>query len=490
MFFVDGKEMRIKLKNKTVVAIYIRVSTQEQALEGFSIDEQQRRLLSFCEAKNWTVYKSYIDPGYSGSNLNRPAIQQLIKDAENHCFDMVLIYKLDRLSRSQKDTMHLLEDVFLSNKVDLMAMNESFDTSTPFGRAMIGILSVFAQLERENIKERTSMGRKARISKGYFHGSHPPLGYQFKPGGNDLETNPYESIMVREIFEKFLNGETIYSIAQCMAETYGNNVREWSNTMVRRILKNPVYVGKVRYGGDLFDGLHESLVSEKDFAKAQAVLVRNKELDRRTYEYKTPAGGTADHLLTGLLYCGDCGARMAYNKVSKNVNRYSCYSVSRKNKSLIRSEYCTNRLNPYTAQELEELILGEISKLSKFPNGVLETIEQASPEDKSTPIQTRLDEINAQISKLLDLYQLGFTDLSQISEKLESLKDEKNKLENQLENLKITPTIEVDAVYETLEDFDDLLEYGTPHEIHSVVHTLIDKIVILNDDIKIYWSFC
>ena len=181
---------------------------------------------------------------------------------------------------------------------------------------------------------------------------------------------------------------------------------------------------------------------------------------------------------------------MAYNKVSKNVSRYSCYSVSRKNKVLIRSDYCTNRLNPYSAHELEELILGEIAKLAKDPDHVVETIETTSPDDKSTPIRNRLDEVNTQVSKLLDLYQLGFTDLSQISEKLEALKDEKNKLENQLENLKVIPTIDVNAVYETLEDFDDLLEYGTPQEIHAVVHTLIDKIVILNDDIKIYWSFC
>lgn len=111
-------------------------------------------------------------------------------------------------------------------------------------------------------------------------------------------------------------------------------------------------------------------------------------------------------------------------------------------------------------------------------------------EETGTRRLNQLDGVNTQVSKLLDFYQLGFTDLSQISEKLESLKDEKNKLENQLENLKVIQTIDVDAVYETLEDFDDLLEYGTPQEIHAVVHTLIDKIVILNDDIKIYLSFC
>lgn len=129
------------------VGIYIRVSTQEQANEGYSIQAQKERLISYCKAKDWHIVDIYTDGGYSGSNLDRPGIQKLIADIEK--IDMVLVYKLDRLSRSQKDTLYLIEDIFLKNNVDFVSMNESFDTSTPFGRAMIGILSVFAQLERE-----------------------------------------------------------------------------------------------------------------------------------------------------------------------------------------------------------------------------------------------------------------------------------------------------------------------------------------------------
>ena len=137
-------------------AIYIRVSTLEQAQEGYSIGAQKERLLAYCKAHGWGVADFYIDGGYSGSNLNRPGIQKLI--AEVASFDLVLVLKLDRLSRSQRDTLHLIEDIFLPNNVDFISMSESFDTSTPFGRAMIGILSVFAQLEREQIKERLSWG--------------------------------------------------------------------------------------------------------------------------------------------------------------------------------------------------------------------------------------------------------------------------------------------------------------------------------------------
>lgn len=150
------------------VAIYIRVSTTEQAEEGFSVPAQKEKLINYCKAREWIISDIYIDPGYSGSNINRPAIQKLITEIKN--FDIVLVYKLDRLSRSQKDTLHLIEDVFLNNKVDFVSLSEAFDTFTPFGRASIGILSVFAQLERENIKEWSKLGKKERAKNGLFHG--------------------------------------------------------------------------------------------------------------------------------------------------------------------------------------------------------------------------------------------------------------------------------------------------------------------------------
>lgn len=145
-------------KKKMRCAIYIRVSTTEQAMEGYSIGEQKERLEQYSSAMQWTIMGEYIDPGYSGSNMNRPELNRLISEVKN--YDVILVYKLDRLSRSQKDTMFLIEDVFLKNDIAFVSMNESFDTGTPFGRAAIGLLATFAQLERENIKERMSMGMK------------------------------------------------------------------------------------------------------------------------------------------------------------------------------------------------------------------------------------------------------------------------------------------------------------------------------------------
>ena len=173
-----------------VTALYARVSTDAQAEEGYSIDIQGERLEAYCNLKGYESFEHYIDGGYSGSNLNRPSMQRLIQDCKDKKIDRVVVYKLDRLSRSQKDTLYLIEEVFLPHGVDFVSINESFDTSTPFGRAVIGILSVFAQLERENIRERTRAGMLGRVRDGYWPGGgRVPFGYDYDAKLNILVPN-------------------------------------------------------------------------------------------------------------------------------------------------------------------------------------------------------------------------------------------------------------------------------------------------------------
>ena len=124
--------------------LYIRVSTSQQEKEGYSLEAQEEKLKAYAIAKDYHVHKIYTDSALSGAKLERPALQQMICDIENSELDIVIVYKLDRISRSQKNTMYLIEDVFLKNNVDFVSMQESFDTTSSFGRAMIGILSVFA----------------------------------------------------------------------------------------------------------------------------------------------------------------------------------------------------------------------------------------------------------------------------------------------------------------------------------------------------------
>ena len=161
-------------------AIYIRVSTEGQRDEGHSIDAQTELLEAFCKAHEIKQRELYIDGGFTGSNIERPAMLRLMEDIRRGEISHVLVYKLDRLSRSQKDTLYLIEDVFNPAGVTFISMNENMDTSTPIGRAMLGIMSAFAQLERETIRERTRMGMQERVKNGYWPGGgRIPFGYDY-----------------------------------------------------------------------------------------------------------------------------------------------------------------------------------------------------------------------------------------------------------------------------------------------------------------------
>ena len=310
------------------VACYIRVSTQDQAEEGYSIGEQQERLLSYCKAKDWLVYEIYVDAGYTGSNLDRPAIQKLKSDIGK--FDIVLVYKLDRLSRSQFDILDLIEKTFLTNGVDFVSMSEAFDTSTLFGRAMIGILGVFAQLEREQIRERSMMGRRARAKEGKWHGGEgPPVGYDYN--GDKLIPNEYEAEQIRIVFEMAADNKSNKEIVEYMTGMgYKTKYGGWKDTSkISRILRKETYLGTITYGDVSVPNAHEPLISGELFKKANAT--RNRRHD--TYG---KVGFKRTTLLSGLIWCAHCGARYGTTisrhkkpglPVTSQVRYHSCYTA-------------------------------------------------------------------------------------------------------------------------------------------------------------------
>lgn len=484
---------------ENVADLYVRVSSTEQAEEGYSVAEQEERLRNYCSALGIVVHAVHIDPGFSGATLDRPGIKNVISDVEHKRCKKVIVWKLDRLSRSQKDTLILLEDVFLANDCNFISIMESFDTSTPFGRCIVGILAAFAQMERENIKIRTMMGKQARIREGHFHGSHAPIGYKFQTASdgtlisNDITPDPYTAKLVKEVFRLFVSGWNISRIARHMEESYGSNLYDWGhNTAIRRILANPVYMGKVKTGNQWYSGIHEALVSETDWYMAAALLEHNKELDKRTYAYRTGNTGTADNLLTGLLFCGDCGARMYARKVSKNKKKYICHSVAKTSPAMIKSDHCTNRLHPFTVQELDDMILNEIKKLALDRSVFDSMCESASEQDpeESAAYEERLSDVNRQIDRLLNLYQTGLVELDEVTERLGSLKREKAQLESNLAAIGTEPASEIkEAAWQSVSSLQAVLDSGDMESVHRIVHSLIDKVVVLNADVTIYWSF-
>lgn len=241
--------------------VYTRVSTDKQAEKEISLIEQERMGRAAIESKGWQYIKTYKDDGFTGSNMNRPALKEMISDIESGKVNAVFIYKLDRLSRSQRDTLTIIEDIMLKNSVELISLHETLDTSTPWGRAMIGILSSFNQLERENIKQRTSDGRNAKARMGGYAGGKPPIGYMVVDG--KLVIVPKEAEIVRLVFELRAKGETLIGIKDRLNElgyrTKKGNL--FQHSAVQTILNNEeTYRGRYKYGNSENYGLYEPIL--------------------------------------------------------------------------------------------------------------------------------------------------------------------------------------------------------------------------------------
>lgn len=331
----------------SVAACYVRVSTENQK-ENYSIEEQKSRLRAFCEAKDIVIGKMYVDGGYSGGNLRRPALQELLRRLPE--YDLVIVYKLDRLSRSQKDTLMLIEDYFLARKVDFISVCENFDTSTPLGRAMIGMLSVFAQLEKEQITERFTMGRIARAKNGYYHGGPTaPVGYDYVDG--QLIVNEKKARQVRELFERFCRGASIHDCWRHMQARYGTSGGWSSETQIRHVLVNEVYLGKVKFQGESYPGLQPPVIPEELFSRAQALLQERKSslsAGSRPFAPRT--------LLSGLLICGQCGARF-----HGEHGWYVCGGRQKRRREPADAPACGNR--KWRIPELDALVIDTLCQL-------------------------------------------------------------------------------------------------------------------------------
>lgn len=477
------------------VAIYIRVSTQEQVDEGYSVGAQTDRLKAYCQAKGWTVYRIYTDPGFTGSNTDRPALTQMMRDIKKNEIDVVLVYKLDRLSRSQKDTLFLIEDIFIKYGVSFVSLNENLDTSTSFGRAMIGILSVFAQLEREQIKERMAMGRIERAKDGYFHGGgFEPIGYDYVDG--ELKINEYEALQIREIYKLFLAGTPISRIQIRMKKKYTNKHGNWANhSSVRSVLVTPIYMGKISYRGELYDGRHEAIIDEETYNRS---VKRYNEIawNRGSEEHKKRPF-QAKHMLTGLLTCGNCGARYfgkgAYSGRGDNKTYhpyYTCYSRAKSAKHMIVDPDCKNKT--YAVTKLDKIISDEIKKLS-FDPGYFKKVQATTPDDSARDrdiLESRIIEINTQMARLLDLYQLGTIPINDISSRIDDLSREQLNLMRQLQEIEVhVPALSTPEAEALLKNAAEILDSDSLEDRRNLVHALIDHIDLVGKDIIIRWAF-
>lgn len=485
---------------KVKVALYPRVSSQEQADEGYSIGEQIERLTKYCEAMDWEIFKIYTDPGYSGANTDRPGLQNMIADVRDGKVDKVVVYKLDRLSRSQKDTMLLIEDEFLAHGVDFVSMSENFDTSTPFGRAMIGILAVFAQLERENIKERTMIGKEARAKEGKWGGgSSEPIGYDYDVATDQLNINEYEKMQILEAIDLFLKGiplRTICRVFKAKGYVYrgrSKKTQDWDPKRLKYVFSNKIYLGYISYRGEWYKGDHDPIIDEDTYNRLAKLLDQRSEKFEKHIK-KTRAQSS---YLGGMLYCKHCGAR--YSKQSggrlKNgeLNHYyCCYSRSKRVPKMVKDPNCKNK--NWKLKELDGVILNEIKKLETDPDYFHAIVKEKNSKNndmnKIEIIENEIQNIDEQISRFMDLYGIGKFTIDQVSGKIDPLNEQRKGLEKELENLNATSgELSEEDTIEIVKSFGEILDRGDLNEIRMTIESLIYYIEIDNEDVYIHWRF-
>lgn len=474
------------------VALYVRVSTTAQLEEGYSIEEQKAKLESYCDIKDWHIYKVYTDGGFSGSTTERPALEQLIKDAQSKLFDTVLVYKLDRLSRSQKDTLYLIEDIFLKNNIEFVSLLENFDTSTPFGRAVIGLLSVFAQLEREQIKERMQLGKLGRAKAGKsMMWAKTSYGYNYDKETGSMTVNEYEALAVKEIFTSYLAGMSITKLRDKINEKYQKQPA-WSYRTIRGILANPVYCGLNQYKGQTFQGTHKPIISLDDFEQTQRELAKRQQTAK---ELSNPRPFQAKYMLSGLAQCGYCHAPLKVilgqkRKDGTRFKRYECYQRHpRKTKGVTvynDNQKCDSGY--YDMDLLEHYVLTRIAQLQNDPDKIQELFsDDTSPAVDKQAIQKQIDSLTLKLSKLNDLYLDDRITLDELRTKSADFIKQRNALEDEIKKASNDKQAGQREKIEKLLDASSVLDMSYDNQ-KVIVRELIDKVQVTSDKIVIRWK--
>lgn len=432
-------------------------------VEGYSIDAQKELLVNFAKSKEFDSYEFYIDGGFSGKDLNRPAIQTLIEDVKNKKIDCVIVYKLDRISRSQRDTLFLIEEVFNKYNVGFISIRENFDTTSPFGKAMIGILSVFAQLERETILERTRLGLRKRAESGLWRGGGKiPFPYDYDKEKGILVPNPEKVAILNKMITLYLSGKSFNKIATIVG---------MDESLVEKRILSITNTGKVPYKGEIFQGEHEPVVSEETYQE----IIRMNKMRSKTR--------TARHyLLSGKIYCAHCGAKYRYQKWGSRTICY-CYSQQKSKPKFVKDPNCKNkRVDSF---EIEDAVLEQIFLMSLDEKKLDNTFSLANVSEIDE-LQNRLAGIVKQIENLLTFIAEGI-DIIEIRDKLKSLQEEREKIEKELSEAK-TNNEKIESTKNMVLSLRTFWNMMTFEEQRLVIECIIDKIVIDNNKLKIYYK--
>ena len=475
-------------------AIYTRKSTEEGLEQEFnSLDAQREACEAFIASQKhlgWAQLPDrYDDGGFTGANMDRPALKRLLEDIEASRVDVVMVYKVDRLSRSLMDFARIIE-AFDRRSIAFVSVTQQFNTATSLGRLVLNILLSFAQFEREMIAERTRDKMSAARKKGKWIGGCPPLGYDVAPGGGKLVVNDAEAGQVRAIFELYAEEQSLLRVVETLNgrgwrtkawTTKEGRQREgsrWEKASLRKLLTNPVYVGKVAYRGATYDGEHPGIVDAEVFARVGELLSTGRKDPRRS-------GNQHGFLLRGLVRCATCGSAMTSATSAprgKPYRYYCCTSPRRRG-----AGECPVRSVP--AAELERFVVDRIRDIGRDPALLQETLaaidasrrqERPALEREQRTLHVEHQACRAEARKLVA--SLAAATSSSVAERLAELELRAGQLEVRLTEIQGAiaaidrSVIDPDDVALALAQFDPVWDALVPREQASLLQLLIERV--------------
>ena len=495
------------------LALYTRVSTIEQSEEGYSIDEQERLLRSWAEKNNYEVYKCYSDRGISGKDIkNRPALKELLKDAEEKKFDMVISWKINRISRKLADVLKIV-DILEKNDITFKSYSEPFETDTPAGKMQFQMMALIGEFERGTIAQNVKMGMCAKAKSGEWCGGRV-LGYDLVPidsqegakrKKNRLTINEKEAEAVRFIFNEYVNGKGYKAITNQLNKLGYKTKKgnDFSVGSIREILTNPVYIGKVRYNVRqnwsekrrrninanpiITDGIHEPIIDEGLWDKVQAIMESKKGKPSRIYDGEYP--------LTGILRCPKCGAGMVISRTTnkladgtkKRIAYYCCGAWKNKGTSVCNSNTIrVDKANEYVFNKISELLSNEKMVKSIVKNVNKERHNKINPAKMELErIDKELEKIDRKKTKLFEAYEEEVISKEEFKERKDELNKRAKSLQEEKEPLLVTLSDDVseeipyEFIKSILENFGKVLtESATREQQKKLLHMIISEITI------------
>jgi len=475
----NGKQLN-PLTPKVRCAVYTRKSTEEGLEQEFnSLDAQREACESYIasqRSEGWVVLPDhYDDGGFSGGTLDRPALQRLLQDIEDRRVDCVVVYKLDRLSRSLLDFTKIIE-IFERQGVTFVSVTQQFNTTTSMGRLTLNILLSFAQFEREIIGERIRDKVAASKRKGKYMGGMPVLGYDVDRPAKKLVINPTEAKLVRHIFKRFTQIGSATLLAKELNQQ-GHRTKEWvtkkgtthagvawNKMHFYRMFNNRLYVGEIAHHDQHYPGEHEAIVPRALFDQVQSILEQNCRVRGNNARAKTPA------MLKGILKCGHCGGAMGPTFAKKNGKTYRYYLCVAASKN----GYDSCPVRTVAAGEIENAVMEQLRAVFRSPEMIAETYRAARSQEREqvSALESERQELEVKLAG-----NLAQTEKQEFQNRVHEIKRMIRGLDNHaLDELQIA---------EALNQLDPIWDELFPAEQARIVQLLIERVVVNVDGITV-----